>query len=640
MRTPRSNSFLFVFTVVLIFVMIVTVFGSAPAARAQDIDPPTPDEQETATPAPEGQATDTATPSEQETAAPTPEVQETVTPTSDEIEAQIVGGTYASAGEWPWQVLLNVWSSSTRSHGYLCGGSLIAPRWVLTAAHCVTLDNGHVATATNIDVYAGLYNKDYPEYSPQWRYGIQVIRHSGYNDNTLVNDIALIKLDSPVDIGEGGGPPYTRTAVIPLVLSNVGSLTGYTAWTTGWGDTRYGGNLSSTLREVSLPIISNTICNDANHWGGGITSGMLCAGYDSGTKSPCQGDSGGPLVVKIGGVWKLAGITSFGPIGCNVPKAQSVFTRASKYVSWINSKVFPFVSSIVRANANPTFKDSVGFTVTFSKPMTGVDESDFNLVTDGVIGASISSVIGSGTTYTVIVTTGAGSGVIRLDVVDDDSIINADYTPLAGPNSGNFSGQTYAVRTSTMTFYSTGAQDGWVLESSETSSKGGSMNTTATTLRVGDDKTKKQYRSILSFTTGSNLPDDAVITGVTLKVRKQGITGGGNPVTIFKGFMADIKKGYIGTSPSLQAADFQTAASKTYGPFKPVLSSNWYSIDLTSGSNYINKLSTLSGLTQIRLRFYLDDNNNTTANYISLYSGNAGITSCPQLVIEYYVPVP
>jgi predicted outer membrane repeat protein len=189
----------------------------------------------------------------------------------------------------------------------------------------------------------------------------------------------------------------------------------------------------------------------------------------------------------------------------------------------------------------------------------------------------------------------------------------------------------------TRTFYSTGAQDGWILESSETSKVGGSMNSAATTFRLGNDMTKKQYRGSLSFSTGATLPDTAVITKVTLKVKKQGITGGGNPVTTFQGFMVDIKKGTFGTA-ALQTADFQTAASKTFGPFKPALVGGWYSIDLASAKAYINKLSTLSGLTQIRLRFKLDDNNNAVANYLSLYSGNAPAASRPQLIIEYYVP--
>jgi hypothetical protein len=140
----------------------------------------------------------------------------------------------------------------------------------------------------------------------------------------------------------------------------------------------------------------------------------------------------------------------------------------------------------------------------------------------------------------------------------------------------------------------------------------------------------------LSFNTAS-LPDTAVITKVTLNVKKQSLTGGGNPVTTFQGFMADIKTGTFGAA-ALQTSDFQAKASKTYGPFKPALVGGWYSLDLTNGKGYINKLPALSGLTQIRLRFKLDDNNNTAANYLSLFSGNAPVASRPQLVIEYTVP--
>ena len=182
------------------------------------------------------------------------------------------------------------------------------------------------------------------------------------------------------------------------------------------------------------------------------------------------------------------------------------------------------------------------------------------------------------------------------------------------------------------------AQDGWVLESSETSSLGGTLNSAAATFNLGDDAARKQYRGILSFSTGPGLPDSAVITKVTLKVMKQGIVGGGNPVATFGGFMADVRNGFFGTTSALQAADFQAAASASYGPFMPALAGNWYTIDLTAAKAQVNKLATGSGLTQIRLRFKLDDNNNAIANYLSLYSGNAPAGSQPQLVITYYVP--
>ncbi|MEW5829568.1 MAG: hypothetical protein AB1846_11800 [Chloroflexota bacterium] len=188
----------------------------------------------------------------------------------------------------------------------------------------------------------------------------------------------------------------------------------------------------------------------------------------------------------------------------------------------------------------------------------------------------------------------------------------------------------------TRAFRSIGSQDGWVLESAENSNAGGSLNVSSATFSLGDDKFRRQYRGILSFNT-SSLPNNAVITKVTLKIRKQGILGGGNPVLLFQGFMLDVKKGFFGT-PALQITDFQAAANKTVGPFKPAPVNNWYSFNLTGAKVYVNKLGTSGGLTQIRLRFKLDDNNNAIANMLNLFSGNAPLASRPLLIVEYFVP--
>ncbi len=186
----------------------------------------------------------------------------------------------------------------------------------------------------------------------------------------------------------------------------------------------------------------------------------------------------------------------------------------------------------------------------------------------------------------------------------------------------------------TLTLNSVDLQDGWILESNEIGNQGGVLNNNSTFLKIGDNPGREQYRSVLSFITGASLPDSAIITSVTLKVKKWGIVGGGDPVKTFQGFMTDIKNGTFGAA-ALQAGDFQTQASKMYGPFKPALVGGWYNIDLTSAKDYINKLGTAGGLTQIRLRFRLDDDNNAVANYLSLYSGNAPTASRPQLVITY-----
>lgn len=192
----------------------------------------------------------------------------------------------------------------------------------------------------------------------------------------------------------------------------------------------------------------------------------------------------------------------------------------------------------------------------------------------------------------------------------------------------------------TINLKSAGLQDGWILESGENTSVGLTLNTSATTFALGDNAAKKQYRGVLSFATGAALPDTAVITGIIFKARKQGTVGSGNPVTAFKGIIVDIKNGFFGTLPGLQVSDFQVGANKSFGPFTPTLSgSGWYSINLTGGKDYINKLVGNGGLTQIRLRFKLDDNNNAVANTLGLFSGNTvTVTDRPQLIIQYYLP--
>jgi Leucine-rich repeat (LRR) protein len=383
------------------------------------------------------------------------------------------------------------------------------------------------------------------------------------------------------------------------------------------------------------------------------------------------------------------------------------------------SHVCPMVSSIVRANPSPTTAASVNFTVTFSESVTGVDTAapfnDFSLVvSSGISGALITSVVGSGPTYTVTVNAGRGSGTIRLDVTDNDSILDDDSNPLGGleENNGNFNtGQVYTIlprytisgkagtggatlkytdvtlktvtadasgnysftvpynwsgtvtpskagytfspayksythvlanqsaqnyiATTSVTFSSTAAQDGWILESSETSNAGGTLNSALTTFVLGDNNLKRQYRSILSFPT-STLPDTAVITSVTLKIKPQSVTGGAT-FSMFQGLLVDIFKGTFGTS-ALQTTDFQSAAHRTVGPFTAPAVGGWYAFNLTPLEAYINKLATGSGLTQFRLRFRLDDNNNAIANYISFYSGNAPAAYRPQLIVQYYVP--
>ncbi len=185
----------------------------------------------------------------------------------------------------------------------------------------------------------------------------------------------------------------------------------------------------------------------------------------------------------------------------------------------------------------------------------------------------------------------------------------------------------------TPVFSSSATQDGWTLESTEFSNKGGSANYKLSTFTLGDSALRQQYRSIVSFRT-SSLPDTASITSVMLKIKVNKFTGGFNPVAKFNGFMVDVKKGFFGKS-SLIKTDFEAKQTKRIGPFKPTPLGGWYTLNLTTAKTAVN----LKGYTQIRLFLNLDDNNNTTANTILFYSGNhSNAAYRPQLIINYSVP--
>jgi hypothetical protein len=184
------------------------------------------------------------------------------------------------------------------------------------------------------------------------------------------------------------------------------------------------------------------------------------------------------------------------------------------------------------------------------------------------------------------------------------------------------------------TYNSIGSQDGWILESSESSGKGGTLNSTAG-LNIGDDATDKQYRAILSFDTTS-LPDNALIVSAELKIKKSGLTGS-NPFATHQSLLADIKRGALSGNNSLQLGDFNAKANQNAALiFSSTSVDGWYSALLNNlYYSYIN----LGGMTQFRVRFKKDDNDDMGADIIKFYSGNyADSAYWPQLIIEYYVP--
>ncbi|XP_066274542.1 trypsin-like [Branchiostoma lanceolatum] len=228
-------------------------------------------------------------------------------------EDRIVGGSEATPGAFPWQV-------SLQQNGYhFCGGTLLNSQWVLSAAHCQM-------SASSMTVVAGDHDLSRNEGTEQSRQVQQVIPHPNYNDNTLNNDIMLIKLSSPVTLNSRVSP-----ASLPSSMVADGTM----VTVTGWGNTRASGsNYPDRLQKVDVPVVSRSTCNAANAYGGEVTAKMFCAGYMDGGKDSCQGDSGGP-VVRSGTVY---GVVSWG-YGCAQRNYPGVYAKVNRFTSWINGYI-------------------------------------------------------------------------------------------------------------------------------------------------------------------------------------------------------------------------------------------------------------------------------------------------------------
>jgi hypothetical protein len=201
--------------------------------------------------------------------------------------------------------------------------------------------------------------------------------------------------------------------------------------------------------------------------------------------------------------------------------------------------------------------------------------------------------------------------------------------------SGTWTASVVGVQTHKLTAGSSGPNDGWILESSETSNQGGTMNAVNLTFNLGDNISNKQYRAILDFCYFS-LPPDATIIKAVLKIKRQGLVGT-DPFTTHNKIAVDIRQSFFGNSAALQLTDFQAAASKNAVGLianNPQVG-NWYFANLNASA-----LSLLNSnlCIQFRLRFQLDDNNDSSADLLRFYSGNADPMFRPKLILTYTTP--
>jgi hypothetical protein len=208
--------------------------------------------------------------------------------------------------------------------------------------------------------------------------------------------------------------------------------------------------------------------------------------------------------------------------------------------------------------------------------------------------------------------------------------------PTSTPTNTSIPTNTSTLTMLNATLLSQPVNDGWILESSETSNNGGTMNSTATTMRIGDHASNKQYRGILSFDL-SAIPDNAVITSATLKFKYASETGT-PPFGTHGNLFVDVRNGSFRNNAMLQLNDFAAPSSEDkILVYTQTMTNNWFTRSFNPADlTYLDD----TDIVQFRLRFSKDDNNDMGADFLNIYSGDAGAANRPQLLIQYYVVVP
>ncbi|EDV99046.1 trypsin-1 [Drosophila grimshawi] len=226
------------------------------------------------------------------------------------LDGRIVGGVEATIKEYPYQV-------SLQRHYHMCGGSLIAEGWVLTAAHCVESRD-----VDALRVRIGATRKEIDGILVKIR---TVHRHPKYDARIIDYDFAVLQL------AEYDATNVTQ-AFVKLPKLNEDIADGTLVTITGWGNTQSVHESTEVLRAVTVPTVNQTQCQLDYDSFGSITDRMMCAGLRAGGKDACQGDSGGPLVAH----GKLWGVVSWG-FGCAKPEYPGVYSRVAAVRDWIDS---------------------------------------------------------------------------------------------------------------------------------------------------------------------------------------------------------------------------------------------------------------------------------------------------------------